>query len=808
MSERNRIIGVFVISILSIGLTAYFGLNSIKKFDNSGKWVYHTQKVINEVQQLVVYCQDIETSVRGFAITEEEKYLQTYEESVKGIEQSLKELERLTKDNDRQHIIVGELYLLVHEKVDFTRETANLCRSKGKMEAQKRISSHAGQHLMDSIKKRTKSLIKYESKLLVERQKLNAQNYSSTFRSIVLAIISSLVILIVAMFVILRSQNRRDAVEKEVRDSRFRLRQFLDNVPLPIFIIDLDRKPVYANREALNIMGLNEISEVKYDSMYGNLYHAETGEKYTPMDVSLSDIFKQQTEFEITNLMLKQGDKFIELNIRSLAVTDADGSIKYAMSVIQDVTAQKERERALEKAKKNAEESDKQKEIFLTNMSHEMRTPMNAIVGFSLLLSETNLNKQQSEFLESIRVSSDNLLHIINDILDLSKIQSGYLKLERLDFELEKLVQELQALHQVSMDEKNLLFTVKVDRSLPKYIEGDPQRLKQIMNNLLSNAAKFTSKGSVDVKLSLKEKISEEQFLLEIEVSDTGIGIDEEKLPFIFDRFTQADFNETRAYGGAGLGLNITKFIVEKLGGSIRVDSKKNVGTTFTVRLPYWFSTDEKSNLLAETESKQSLGENKTTARILLVEDNFLNRKLAKLIIEGLGYQLDMAEHGKQAFEKVDNAAYDLILMDLQMPELDGYQTTEILRKDRKLLTSIIAMTAHSLEGERAKCMEIGMDDYISKPFQVEELKSKIANGIGLTRKRNSEKQSNSKWEQLKLLFENKEFMQAKMLLFALKQNYADSNGAFDTLELKIQQGVELSDLLSELENLKQGLST
>ncbi|KAF2514849.1 GAF domain-containing hybrid sensor histidine kinase/response regulator [Flavobacterium foetidum] len=364
--------------------------------------------------------------------------------------------------------------------------------------------------------------------------------------------------------------------------------------------------------------------------------------------------------------------------------------------------------------KKIAERAVAAKDSFLANMSHEIRTPLNAVIGFTELLAGTQLDQQQRSYVKDVQTAGENLLLIVNDILDLSKIESGGLTLELQPFHLKKALRHVYDLLKVKVPE-GVEFNLYLDAELPEIISGDQVRLNQILMNLAGNALKFTTEGEVTISVK-KTGETEEAYLIRLSVKDTGIGIPQEHLNTVFERFTQAEESTTRKFGGTGLGLSIVKQLVELHDSTIQVKSREGVGSEFFFTLTY-------NKTFHETNEPEALPVNDLgQLKILLCEDNRLNQKLAQNVIEGFGFEIDIAENGDQGIEFLSKNKYDLVLMDLQMPVRDGYQTTNYIRKELNSAIPIIAMTAHSLAGEQDRCYDAGMDGYVPKPFKQYEL--------------------------------------------------------------------------------------
>ncbi len=389
----------------------------------------------------------------------------------------------------------------------------------------------------------------------------------------------------------------------------------------------------------------------------------------------------------------------------------------------------REKTRELEMEKERAEYSERVKEQFLANMSHEIRTPMNAILGMTRLLLEKEPRADQLKYLNSIKHASDNLLVIINDILDLSKIEAGKINLESIPFDIRNEIKSVFETMKVNADDKNLELKTDIESAIPKTIIGDPYRLSQILLNLTGNAIKFTEKGSVTIKTTAKSKA--DKVLLTFSVIDTGIGIAKDKLDYIFDMFTQETSSTTRKFGGTGLGLAICKKLIELQGGEISVDSEAGKGSVFSFTLPFAIGKDVVDEN-PKAEHKQQVVAKMKNLRILLAEDNEFNQMVAVDTLESAieGAQVTVAANGKIAVDMLKNNTFDIVLMDIQMPEMDGHEATKTIRSSsdpRINAMPIIAMTASVIKAEVDKCFESGMNEFVGKPFSVDELLEKMS---------------------------------------------------------------------------------
>lgn len=398
--------------------------------------------------------------------------------------------------------------------------------------------------------------------------------------------------------------------------------------------------------------------------------------------------------------------------------------------------------RDITQRKRDAEEMvrlQKAKEQFLANISHEIRTPINGIAGMAGLLSQDSSTEERATYLNAIKHSAENLKVIINDILDLAAIDSGKLRFEYIPFNLHDLLPPLVGMFAYQAKEKRIELDYKIQHSLNRVLLGDPVRLNQILINLISNAVKFTHTGKIHIHCSSEDKTSR-GCVVKIQVVDTGVGVPSDKLDTIFESFSQADASVTRKYGGSGLGLTIVKQLVELQRGTIEVESQEHKGSNFIVRIPYAFS--KRAGLKKTTNpTSSSVSERKLDGmRVLLVEDNDINRLYAKSILRQWNCSVDIAENGLVAIEKIKYNLYDVVLMDVQMPVMDGYEATRAIRMtdSRMRHAPIIALTANATKADIEKCLSSGMNDYLPKPFTPDDLYSKISGELNTRTQRDT----------------------------------------------------------------------
>lgn len=454
---------------------------------------------------------------------------------------------------------------------------------------------------------------------------------------------------------------------------------------------------------------------------------------------------------ELLNVSKEGANYWLDISI--VPIRNTQGIITHFAAIERDITAKKQEElkeknmwlqlkranmkaeaasKDLQESLEKAEAANKAKSDFLANMSHELRTPMNGVLGMAQLLADTTLNTEQQEYVTTINGSAENLLMLLNDILDFSKIEAGALVLENIAFAFTDALQKTGGLLRPQAEKKGIDLIVSVESDVPNYLWGDPGRVRQIVTNLVGNAIKFTDRGHVRIRVSVQGHDSGDR--LYVAVEDTGVGIPANKLSEIFEKFTQADASVTRKYGGTGLGLAITKQLVQLMGGEIGVESAEGKGSTFWFAIPcnpagitdVVSHEEERAIRCQAVEHLKPVGE----AKVLLVDDYYVNRVFAEKLLRKFGFKhIDVAEDGVKAIEKYRTNVYDMIFMDCQMPELDGYQATQKLRlieEGTPLHTPIVAMTANAMMGDREKCLKAGMDDYLSKPLRAEHLKKVI----------------------------------------------------------------------------------
>jgi signal transduction histidine kinase/AmiR/NasT family two-component response regulator/HPt (histidine-containing phosphotransfer) domain-containing protein len=472
------------------------------------------------------------------------------------------------------------------------------------------------------------------------------------------------------------------------------------NMPYPLIQFNDKGDILLINAAALERFPDIDAQGIKHPALYG-----------------LMERIKLLQQAKSINRDVQIGDNYYNQTVLPVMANEQKSYIVYCYDISERAhyeAALKQARLVEEAARIEAQQANKARGDFLANMSHELRTPMNGIIGLTDALLELPLEENQNNLVKTISRSAHNLLILLNDILDFSKIEAGELAIESIPYDLYMVIQQSISLQKAVALGKGLKLQAAITQDVPRYVIGDPARLQQILNNLISNALKFTQQGSVKIALNVASR-DEKIVHIALSVADTGIGIAPEKQKLVFEKFRQAEDSTARKYGGTGLGLAITKDLVELLDGNISITSELGVGSTFHINLP--LEINDKTDVVSETNLSNEVAIN-NRANILVVDDNEVNRMVLRLHLEKMGFaQIDCASSGAAAIENCRLKAYSVILMDCQMPEMDGFQTTQRLRAMLDVQPIIIAVTADAMQGAREECFAAGMDYYISKPI-------------------------------------------------------------------------------------------
>ena len=486
----------------------------------------------------------------------------------------------------------------------------------------------------------------------------------------------------------------------------------MENSPQAIYIKSTEGRYIHVNKRFCELLGLSEleITGKSDDELFGSNMTLHYRNK------EMQVIRTQAPSRMRQNFNSKNGVR--NYSIELFPLFDHENELLGISGIATDITETVQNRKHLIAALKNAESAEKHTQSFLANMSHEIRTPLNSIIGLSYQLLKSDMRPKEHSFVRTIHGASEHLLVLINDILDTSKIEAGKLAIEHTGFSFRELFELMVDLLRQKAEEKNIRILTEIDPELAERHIGDPHRLKQILINLLTNAVKFTPRGLIRI-LCKVEKDEDNQQYVSISIIDTGIGIEQEYIDRIFTKFSQEDKSTTRNYGGTGLGMFITKSLVDLMGGTISVSSRKEIGTHIKINLCLPKELVPVFQLPAKNESiNQSL----INLRVLVVDDNEMNRLVASTVLESYGIHVTEAVNGADALRVLQAQEIDLVLMDMQMPVMDGLEATTKIRQEMGLKMPVIALTASTLNEERHRCHDAGMNDFILKPYKEEEM--------------------------------------------------------------------------------------
>jgi PAS domain S-box-containing protein len=514
-------------------------------------------------------------------------------------------------------------------------------------------------------------------------------------------------------------QTELEVSELNRKQQQFQLQSILEHTTSIIYIKDLQGKYLVANKRFLEVLQVTNEQVIGHDDYYFS--NKEQADYFSSLD---QEVLKTRKPIEVEQVV-EGKDGPINLLLVKFPLFDQHNNIFGISGIATDISERTQYQKELIAARQSAEHAKMLQEQFLANMSHEIRTPMNGIQGMTNLLLETVLDGQQKKYATIVKRSVNNLLVIINDILDFSKIQAGKLNIENIGFDIREVLQSLDAMFAHRLKKKQLELLFQIDPAVPNFLSGDPYRLNQILVNLVGNAIKFTETGRITIAVQVMQQKGQE-WVVRFSIKDTGIGIPADKIDSVFESFAQAGSDVSRKYGGTGLGLTISKQLVELQKGSIWVESKLGEGSEFCFEIPYQEAAAETVSGLMRIHD-MDFSQLLQGKKVLIAEDNYVNQVLIEHVLQNVGVITTIVSNGKEAIAqlKVKND-FDLILMDLQMPIMDGYKTTAFIRKQLEINTPIIAMTATAMKGELEKCLEVGMTDYMSKPFEFVDLYKKL----------------------------------------------------------------------------------
>ncbi|MCW7493623.1 ATP-binding protein [Leptospira sp. 2 VSF19] len=662
------------------------------------------------------YLKDAETGVRGYLLTEgNPDFLEPYRKSLNQMMIAEKFLSKNCEPSyqkDLESIIHSKQSKLVWIQNFIENFPTKRPQIKEFLESKRR---------MDVFRSEVQSLLKKKS------EKENFEREQSREYTIRLISLSGGLFFILSIFIIwmifVLKRNAQIILEKElIEDRLFEIDDLYQNSPVGFHSLDSKGYLVKINKTQREWLGYSE-EELLGKVKWPDLLTEESREVFFQNFV----IFKKTGQVDNLRFeVIRKDGRSLFLNVSATAIYGKNNEMLQSRSVSLDISQMVLYERELIESRVRAEEANRAKSEFLSNMSHELRTPLNAVIGLSLWLMEDNPKPEQVDYLKNLRFSSETLLTLINDILDFNKIEERMIVIEEIDFNLKDLIGSVSSSFEIKAKEQLLEFQTEVDSNLPEYICFDPTRLLQVLNNLLSNAIKFTKEGKIILRVILVSQ-TENHVVIRFEVEDTGIGIGPDKLKFVFEKFTQASGDTTRKYGGSGLGLAISKGLAELMQGNLELESELGKGSKFSFTFPCKIG---KTNSLRKNHSLK-VSSDLSGKRVLIADDIEINRSIVIRFLKRWGIECEEASDGEEVLSKLVNEKFDLILMDLHMPNMDGYMTTKRIRANSLWSKiPIIALTASAQLETQDKIHAVGMNDFISKPFYPNELHKKLTHWI------------------------------------------------------------------------------
>lgn len=685
--ERTKIIIAFWVSILIlVGLGVYTNIKTIsfkKKVEN----VNRSSVVISRAQEVSTALNYVESSYDKFLLSGDSSFLNTVSINKRILSLRINDLKKTGMDT-RQVAIFDSVLKFYDLRFATSENPPNAQYLNSKIK-----------YFITVFLNNQKST---QDKLFEEQNKI----FRDLIWVITFSVLISILLLSVTTAYILRVYKRLIRAKSLLQASQIRLENILEELPTGVMIVNVSNKSYHLNKKASELLQQTPVD--------GSI---ESYNSLLLRQLLITDAYQGKKSIGVDSSLLIN-DNQVLLKVSSIPLYN-DETLQYCISVFEDVTGIKKAEQELITAKKMTEDTLKLKEAFLENMSHEIRTPMNAILGFTDILSKGNLGKIENEYVAIIKSAGKNLLHIINDILDFSKLNANMMIFEERVTKLNNDVNSVVNLFLPKAKEKNIVLSYKHDENIPEKIMTDPVRLVQVITNIVGNAMKFTEKGSISIVSSVIAETAD-HITIQFDIEDTGIGISKDKLKKVFTRFEQEA--GSRKYGGSGLGLSIAKHIVESLGGKISVRSVVGEGSVFSFYMPFKKYHGQKKKHVIRVYDEVLKTER---INILLIEDNHFNIKLIHEIFSKYNVQLDSVENGAAGIQKLINQQYDIILLDIELPDITGYEVAKTVRK-QNISTPILALTAHAFAGEEEKCIAVGIDDYLSKPINTDLLFRKI----------------------------------------------------------------------------------
>ena len=728
--SRNFRVNFLIFTALLLGCVgglAYVLLEGEADLTVSDSWVLDTHESIIEAERLNTLIARLVSSQRGFLISESPRLLDEYRNRRSGITVHLNRMAQLTRDNHSQQDRVEKLRQLIADLDAQLQTRITEAAGPGSLRALEDIDTVKA--LKSRIFALSEDYLDEEYSLLNLRITAVEQKKNQYFRTLLIGGTLAVVLMMVLNAYLLRAQTRRSAAEIALDEREAVFRLAMEGTQDGVFDWDIKSGDTFFSDRIPQMLGYEPEEFTATFASVMDLAHPDDREEAREyLELYLDD---QLSEYDHTFRVRHRSGHWIWIQTRGKVIRDAQGRPSRMVGAYSDVSAHKEYELKLQEAKNSAEEANRAKSDFLAHMSHEIRTPLTTISGVAEIMAghKADFSEQQQTFIDVLKSSSMMLKDLVSEILDFSKIESGELELEDTEFALQEPFEQVISMASVRASDKGLGFHFDYGDLGALQVVGDPARLRQILMNLVTNAIKFTDGGSVSVHAHRETRNDTD--VLQVDIRDTGIGISEEEIDSIFGDFKQADSSISRKYGGTGLGLPISRHLAELMGGDIHVSSTPGQGSEFSLVIPLRTHAPETgSDAGDDVHRSKEIDRLKSTiaekSKVLLVEDYEGNIAVLSYRLKALDCEFDVARTGLEAVKLWKENHYDLILMDIQMPEMDGLAATRAIRTlERETAvdsTPIIGMTAHALVGDKDKCIEAGMDAYLAKPVDNQKL--------------------------------------------------------------------------------------
>jgi PAS domain S-box-containing protein len=722
VKRKNTFVWYLVFTYIGLILVVgsqYYSYRSIKNLNKRSLAFYASLSLTNQITNLRYYTKEAQANVWGYIITGNKNYLEQNELLFVELEKVKTSLNHLETNDLTLKSKVKEALLVSDKIVRYNHDVLDLYHQNPPNKAVEAINSSETHQLQSQFLGLINEIVYDEKQAMVESNLTISSKYNTLVFYRMITSISGFVIATIAIFFLVRDKRKSSAIQKKFDETQAKMLQYFEAIPDAIIVINEEKDIMMMNQSGRTLLGIAKDEIVNLSELEEKriiLLDPENAyQRYTHETLPLARGLVGN-RLNAAKIDYIKDNQLFNLESNVMPILDLDGHVTGAISVLRDITERVNYEATLENAKVLAEISVQAKDVFLSNISHELRTPLNAIIGFTDLLGAEEQSVKSDEYTQYIKMAGENLLGLINDLLDFSKIEAGQIRLEYTSVELMDVINSVSIIVNQRAEAKEILYVCKPSADLPAYVKTDKLRLIQILLNICGNAVKFTEKGKVEFTIDPLGPEYNGIQMIRFEIKDSGIGIPEDQLENIFNRFEQATDSTTRIFGGTGLGLSIVKSLVGIFGGTLTLKSELGKGSVFTIDIPIEILTDLVQPI--EVKIEPDYFRHFDHLRVLAAEDNILNQKLLSSIFSKNGVQLTIVDNGQEALNKLKVEHFDLVLMDLQMPIMDGYETVSVIRREISADIPIIIMSAHALVGEKEKSMRIGANSFLTKPFK------------------------------------------------------------------------------------------